>query len=137
MDGEPHEFCANNLAGVGRKVVADQAGLQAGDHRGEELFQGVALKAAPASKGVGSGEVLAVKLADFAAGEAPLERLKEVVAFQHEQIWRYGGDLPQIEIIPVRGGLFAADFFPEAEQRAGAGMPNVGIGLACFFRVVN
>ena len=118
-------------------MVADQAGLQAGYHRGEELFQGVALKAAPAGKGVGRGEVLAVKLADFAAGEAPFEGLKEVVALQHEQIWHDGGDLPQIEIIAVGGGLFAADFFPEAEQRAGAGMPDVGIGLACFFRVVN
>ena len=60
------------------------------------------------------------QLADFAAGKTPFERLKEVITFNYEQIWHHGGDLPQIEIIPVGGSLFATDFFPEAEQRAGA-----------------
>ena len=89
--GRPTQFGANHLAGVGREVEANQAGLQAGHHRIKELFQGVALKAAPAGKGVGGGEFLAVKLADFAAGQAPFEGLVEVVALQHEQIWHDGG----------------------------------------------
>ena len=77
------------------------------------------------------------KLADFAAGETPFEGLVEVVALHDEQIWHEGADLPQIEIVTIWGRLFATDFFPEAEQRAGARMHDMGIGLACFFRVVN
>ena len=137
MDGQAQKLRPDDLVAVGCQAKANEAGLQAGYNRIKCLFQGVSLKSSPTLERVGVGELLAVKQAGFAAREAPFIGLMEKIAVQYHQVWNYVADLSQIEIVAAGGGVFCPDFFPEAEQGAGAGMHDLGIGLACFRIVVN
>ena len=101
------QFCADGLIRVGYEADAKETRLQTGHDRIQEVFQGVALKAAPPGKRIRIGERLAVKKAGLAARETPFVGLVEVIPFQHQQIWNNIADLFQIEIIPAGGGVFA------------------------------
>ncbi len=137
MDGQAKELRPDDLVAVGCQAKANEAGLQAGYNRIKRLFQGVSLETAPSLERVGVGELLAVKQAGFAASKAPFIGLMEEIAVQYHQVRNDVADLSQIEIVSAGGGVFGPDFFPEAEQGAGAGMHDLGIDLACFRIVVN
>ena len=137
MDGQAKKLRPDDLIPVGCQAKANEAGLQAGYNRIKCLFQRVSLKTAPSLERVGVGELPAVEQASFAAREAPLIGLMEEIPIQHHEIWNYVADLSQIEMVTAGGGIFGPDFFPEAEQGAGAGMQDLGNGLACFRIVVN
>jgi hypothetical protein len=131
------EFCADGLIRVGYEADAKETGLQTGHYRIQEVFHGVALKAAPTGKRISIGKRLAVKQAGLAAHETPFIGLVEIIPFQYQKIRNNIADLFQIEIIPARGCIFATDFFPKAKQAACAGMQDLGVDQACFFIVVN
>jgi hypothetical protein len=137
VDGQAQQFGANHLTPIGCQPKTDETGLQTGYHRIEYLFQGITLKAVPFHKCIFAGELLAVKQAGLAARETPFIGLMEEVSFQYQQVWNDAADLLQIEIVPARGSIFGPNFFPEAKQHARTGMHDLGIGLACFFIVVN
>ena len=67
-------------------------------------------------------------VASLAAAQTPCDQLK--LSFPDARIM-------SIEFVPAGRGVFGPNFFPETEQGAGAGMHDLGIGLACFRIVVN
>ncbi len=136
-DWHAQEFRPNHLILVGCQAKTNEAGLQTGYHRIESMLQGIALNTCPALERICSSETLTEKLAGFAARQAPPIGLIQMISFQDQQVWNNSADLSQIEIATVRGGIFSPDFFPETKQRAGAGMQDLGIGLACASIVVN